>query len=705
MRNPAIILLILLSCGAVLADGVVVPYYYFEEPQGPPEIRVTIDVHRVTVDIDGGLAVTEVYEEFVNRYDYSIEAVYLFPVPENAAVDRFSVIVDGREVTAEALPAEEAAELYTTALREGGRASLLEFMGRGAFRASLGVLEPGERLPVTISYSELLEPADGLYHYSYPLDIEAFTYDPVDELSIDVELRSEQPVLNVYSTSHAVEPRRTNDAVIVEYREQGARPDSDFELYYKTSTEELAASLLTDAAEDGGGGFLLVLTPQPEPRGGTLPKDIVFCFDISGSMRGEKLDQARSALQYCLERLDPRDRFEVIVFSTEVRGLFDGLVAADEDNLDRAVEFVGGLEAEARTNLDGALRAGLKLLDNDNERPRSLVFLTDGKPTVGVRDDVSIVDNVLELDSASRAYIFGVGHDLNAVLLDHLARVQRGAVVYVEPGEDLQAAITGFYEKIHGPVLTDLELDFGGAGAYDLYPPTPPDLFAGEQLTLAGRFAEPGVHTLTLSGNAGGETVLRDFKLDFGRENNDAVELIWARRKVGFLLEQIRLESEDENLVEQVEELALRYGIVTPYTSLAWAEAEPEAGYAVGDPAVNYTLHEAADGVGFGTSGALREGAGAVAESKAIDELQAGVGGRGSVGVRRALGRAFYLLDGVWTDSEYDEEAMQSEEIVQASDEFFELLGEHPEVAEALALGERVIVVLDGVAYSIVPAD
>jgi len=705
MRKATTLLLSILAV-ACLADGVVVPGYYFQEPLGPPELRVTIAEHHVTTTIDDGLAVTSVEEVFVNDYDHAIEAVYIFPVPEGAAVSEFSVTVDGREVSAEVLEAAEAAELYADALRQGGNAALLEFMGRGAFRAALGEMAAGERRPVRLEYTELLEPQDGLYHYSYPLDIDTFTYRTVDNLSLEVTIASAAPVLNVYSTSHTLTREELQDGVKVTYYEQNARPAGDFELYYQTSTQELAAALLTHRLEEDG-AFLLILSPQRRADDEVLPKDIVFCLDISGSMRGDKLTQAKTALAYCLERLNPADRFEVVTFTTEVESLFGELRPADQDNRSRALEFIAGLEAQARTNIDGALQTSLEALGDPGQRPQSLIFLTDGKPTVGEREPVDIVANVEGRGSSARAYIFGVGHDLNSLLLDHLAVVQRGSVVYVEPGEDLEAAVTSFYEKIQGPVLTDLELDFGGTDVAELYPPILPDLFSGEQLTLSGRFAEPGRRTVTLSGRAGGEILRREFELDFAAVDNPAVELIWARRKVGYLLELVRLEGEDEETVETITELALRFGIVTPYTSLAWAEDDRGEPLADNGGHGHFSGGTAAGDAPSASEMELRaiEGAAGVAASESIDELQAGVGDDESAQVRRAMGRAFYLRDGVWTDSIYDEDSMTPTEVVQASDDYFTLLTEHPELARAFALGDELIVVVAGQAYRISPAD
>ncbi len=297
-------------------------------------------------------------------------------------------------------------------------------------------------------------------------------------------------------------------------------------------------------------------------------KDVILVLDTSGSMAGQKIAQAKEALRFILDRLNPNDRFALIAFNTGVNRLDEGLSTVQRR--EAAHRFVDGLNAGGGTNINDALLGALRGLDS--ERPTVLIFLTDGLPTAGVVDAGRIIENVRKSAPPSvRLFTFGVGYDVNTSLLDTLAANHRGASAYVKPGENLEETVSDFYAKISRPVLTDINLDFGGVRVTDLYPTPLPDLFAGGQLVLVGRYRTGGTTTVTLKGLVDGRSQQHAYSgLSFPQRTGDDttfVARLWATRRIGYLLTQIRLHGTNKELVDEVVSLSLRYGIVTPYTS------------------------------------------------------------------------------------------------------------------------------------------
>jgi Ca-activated chloride channel family protein len=303
-----------------------------------------------------------------------------------------------------------------------------------------------------------------------------------------------------------------------------------------------------------------------------VPRDMVLVLDTSGSMRGPKMDQARKALNYCLNNLGPRDRFALINFATTVNKYRDGLTEASADQVGQAKKWVEALEATGGTAIDDALRAALEYRSKDEGRAFTVVFFTDGQPTIGETDVDKILKNALARNTANtRIFTFGVGDDVNAAFLDRLAEDTRAVSTYVRPAEDIEAKTSGLYAKISHPVLTDLRLTAtAGVSLAEVYPAHLPDLFHGQQLVVLGRFTGKGASALRLTGKVGMEAKEFVYELTFPERTGDEhgfVEEIWARRKVGYLLDQIRANGEKKELVDEVVALAKRYGITTPYTS------------------------------------------------------------------------------------------------------------------------------------------
>jgi Ca-activated chloride channel family protein len=303
-----------------------------------------------------------------------------------------------------------------------------------------------------------------------------------------------------------------------------------------------------------------------------VPRDLVLVLDTSGSMRGPKMEQARKALTYCLDNLGPQDRFGLLHFATTVNRYEDKLLEASAEQVARARKWVQELEATGGTAINDALASALELRSADAGRSFTVVFFTDGQPTIGETEPEKIFKRAAAGNTANtRIFTFGVGDDVNATLLDRLAEQTRAVATYVRPAEDIEAKVSGLYGKISHPVLTDLRLTVtNGIRLSEVYPVALPDLFHGGQLVVLGRFQGKGPAAIKLAGKVGPEAKEFVYELTFPDKTGDErafVEPLWARRKVGYLLDQIRAHGEQKELVSEVVALAKKYGITTPYTS------------------------------------------------------------------------------------------------------------------------------------------
>ncbi len=707
----------------VQADGIIIPTApppCLREPCPPPPQPIPIpqlDIryHHVTVKIDNQVAVTHVDQVFYNPNDYAVEGTYLFPLPQDAAVSNFTLWVDGQPIQGEVLDADQARQTYEDMVSSLRDPALLEYADRGAVRARIFPIPPQGERRIELEYSQTLTAENGLVRYVYPLNTEKFSAQPLESVSISVEVHSGQPIRAVYSPTHSISVSRPDEfSASAGYEANNVLPDSDFALYYSLG-ESQAFHLLTyrdpsDAA-DPDGFFLLLLAPRPDAAVQAVPKDVLLVLDHSGSMDGEKFRQAGSAARYILEHLNAEDRFNLITFSTGVETYAPAPRAASE--APQAEAWLNGVSAQGSTDINRALLEAAGM--TDKERPTYLIFLTDGLPTEGVTQRDQILQNVAaSAPSNLRLFAFGVGYDVDTLLLDSLAQQHHGAVTYVRPGDALDEMLSSFYAKISAPVLTDLKLDFGSAGAYDVYPNPLPDLFSGSQIVVVGRYRTGGNATVTLTGKtADGQTQTFSYPqqafLEKGTSQTGleaSLPRLWATRKVGTLLNQIRLQGPDQETIDQIVRLSIRYGIVTPYTSYLVSEPVALGGAAqerIARDAYNETLIQPT--VPASGQAAVEQSAGQSALAGAQAPAPAPTSQATGNAVRIVGAHTFVLQDGVWTDTTFDPQTMKTVKVPFLSEDYFKLSEARPEIAAAFALGERVIVLSDGTAYEVVPAD
>lgn len=560
-------------------------------PPLPPVVRpyapLEVVYHHVTVQIDGQVATTSVDQEFYNPNPAQLEGTYLFPVPKGAQIDKFQMDIGGKMVAAELLSADKARKIYEDIVRRAKDPALLEYADRDVFKVRVFPIEAHGKKRIKLSYTEVLKVDAGLVGYVYPLNTEKFSAKPIKDLSLKVELQSDRPLKAIYSPSHKVEIKRHGaQRATVGFEASDTHPDTDFALYFALEKDELGVNLVTHKTDSEDGYFMLLVSPGVDDKAKrVMPKDVAFVLDTSGSMAGKKLEQAKRALEFCVENLNDEDRFQLIRFSTEVEPLFDGLVAADKHNRKRAGDYIKELKPIGGTAIDEALHQALVLQSREGEtrykstgRPFVIIFLTDGKPTIGNTDENQIVEHVKHANGdRTRVFCFGIGTDVNTHLLDKITEETRAFSQYVLPEEDLEVKVSNFFSKIKEPVLADPVLRFTGeVRVTKLYPAPLPDVFRGDQLVLVGRFSGRGDSAVVLEGNVDGARREFTYEVSFPRRE-DAHEFIprlWATRRVGYLLDEIRLHGENSELKDEVTDLARKYGIVTPYTAYLIVEDE-----------------------------------------------------------------------------------------------------------------------------------
>ncbi len=742
IRRYALLFSLLLCFVVVLptyAQGIIVP------PPGVDTDPATllIDYQRVNVTVENQIAHTHVEMQFTNRGDRMAEGTFIFPLPQGASVNNLTMWVDGQAIEGKILPADEARQIYIETVRRLVDPALLEYIGASAIQASIFPIEPNQSRRIEISYDQVLEIENGLFNYVYPLH-KGNAARQIGQMSISVSVKSRDPIRNVYSPSHNIIVSRIGDTEFRAGFEQTAfLPDGDFNLFYGIANDEISMNLLTyrESATEDGFFLLLVQPPLQVDQARIMPKDVIIVLDQSGSMEGEKWEQAREAAAYVLNQLNPQDRFNAVVFSTGWRVYSNELLPAERGP--EAADWIKGLAAEGGTDINGALTTALSLADD--ERPTTLLFLTDGLATEGVTDTASILQNLKDAASPNvRIFTFGVGDDVDTFLLDAIVQNHRGAGSYVRPGERIEEEVASLYNKISAPILTNPRISFDGDVVVELlYPSELLDLFAGEQITLVGRYRGSAEDvSIRLSGTVDGQAVTfvydgQDFPSVAG---GDAfIARLWATRRIGDLLNTIRLRGENEELVKAVVDLSIRYGIITPYTSFLIEEED----------ILSSAGRERAEGLFSEEAEALADdftGAGAVQAADTTLNLRSATaplafatpspmptmsasGGMGGGGFDNTLGappvtsgesdgnllfsqgaqqpiqtvgdKTFVLQNGVWTDTTFNPDTMTTEKVAFLSDAYFALLAEKPALADYLALGERVIVVWDGVAYEV----
>jgi Ca-activated chloride channel family protein len=736
----AIVAGVLFFGAPVSGQGVIIPIICDIRPcrprplPRPVPLPNVLPVKSIQLDtkISGQVATTRVVQVFRNDTPHTLEGTYFFPIPENASIVEFSIWENGKKLTGEVRTREEARRIYDEIVRRQRDPGLLEYAGKDLFQASIFPIPGNSDKKLELVYSQVLKAESGTVAYKYPLgtgrnlwqahgaDI-VRTGHPMQKfgtVSGKVEISSREALRNVYSPSHKIEVSNKGErAATVSF--ETSDNDSDFQLFYGVSNDDFGMTILTHREPGKDGYFLLMVSPRDDiAERATVNKDIVFVLDTSGSMADEgKMEKARAALLFGIRSLRDGDRFNVINFAGEEHLMERRLIAADVGGRRRGEEFVKALRPTGGTNINDTLVASMKQFEK-NDRPKMLVFMTDGLPTIGEKSVDRINANLQKAKMADvRVFPFGFGYDVNTTLLDKLGSENSGMSDYVQPKEDLEIKVSNFFARVSSPVLSDVDLDFGTVDVDLMYPRKLTDIFKGMQLVVIGRYknvADLSSVTLSLRGKSALESRSFNYSdLAFpARENeNDFLPRLWASRRVGWLIEQIRLNGETKELKDDIVDLGTRYGIVTPYTSYLATDGS-FANVAPTD-ARQLSLLSA------GASAKMKRESGADAVQQSVQQnsmqsnITAAPAARGKdldeqILIRNTTQNQFvanknFVNQGdVWVDVEYKPELKQTEvELSFASDEYFAVLERERELAQWFALGESVIVVWKNKVYRV----
>jgi Ca-activated chloride channel homolog len=708
------------------AQGVIVPGPCGRCPRPPrplPPVTLprTLPIKSININtkIVSQVATTHLEQIFRNDTDATLEGTYLFPIPESASIVEFAIWDGDRRLVGEVRSREEARRIYDEIVRRQRDPGLLEYAGKDLFQASIFPIAPHSDKKLELTYTQVLKAESGTVAYRYPLGIGRQVTE-IGSVSGRIELDSKDPVRNIYSPSHEIFVKRNGERKsAISFETVSGQQPQDFQLFYTVSSQDFGVTLLTHREAGKDGYFLLIISPKDDwSEQEYAAKDIVFVLDTSGSMAEEgKIEKARAALLYGIRILRPKDRFNVIAFAGEERLMESGLIAADDEGRKRGEAFVQGLRPVGGTNINEALLASMRQF-RPGDRPRMIVFMTDGLPTAGETNPTRILDNASQARIPGlRLFTFGVGYNVNTTLLDKLAADNGGVADYVEPKEDLEAKVSNFFAKVNYPVLTDLRLDMAGVETDLMYPRTLPDVFKGSQVTLIGRYRntiDMDYVRLQLNGKSGGLSknfIYNNQRYPLREEANDFLPRLWATRRVGWLMEQVRSNGEQAELRDEIVDLGTRYGIVTPYTSYLALEpnAAPQSivrlsGNVVGGAGKSSMNRAPAPPPKAADARAMTGLAGVQESKRARGQLEAERFDKDSLSgaVKTVGGKTFYLREGIWTDAEFKAISKLPETSIKfGSDEYFALLNQKPRLAEFFSLGEKVVVVFEGRVYRV----
>jgi len=552
------LLAVLLLSSPLLANGTI-------EVRGDRAGSITLTRHAVTGTIRDQLAEVTVEQAFLSRASRTVEGVYLFPLPPGASVAAFEMTVDGKTMRGEVVERQKARRVYESIVNQRRDPALLERLDDETFRARVFPIDPAKEVSIRLTYQQLLEDRDGLIEFRYPLARQRLGAADVGRIELRFDIESSSDLQGVTSPSHALkaetEGKRRAHLSLLSGTDAQAK---DLLLHVRRDPKQIGFTLLGDAESRT---FLAILSPPTRlPDEEIPPRDLVYVVDTSGSMKGGKIAQAKAALKRGVSLLRARDRFRILAFSTEVRPFRDGWTDASEEAKGAALDWIDKLEANGGTAIDEALAKALEA--GDPERLGLVVFLTDGLPTVGERDGMRIVANAKARNAASmRIFCFGVGFDQDVPFLDEIALSTRASREYVTEGQDLEATLVRFFDRVQHPALSYLKMEWGG-GAREIYPHPLPDLFAGDRLVVAGTYESVGPCAVKLTGLRLGKPV--DFVYEGSlpeRGGVAAVPRLWAQRKIDFLFSEIRRNGANKELKDEIVRLATRHNIVTAYTA------------------------------------------------------------------------------------------------------------------------------------------
>ena len=680
----------------------------------PDVVRQSSDVR---VNLIDGVLRYEITETFVNRGSRLGEADFMFPLPKGAAFQDLKLSINGELVSGETMSADRARQIYEEIVRRQRDPALLEWMGYGLLRARIFPIAPGEEKKVVVRFQTVANREGDALRIDYFRGLRTNQFgsgqQPEGRVSFLLTYPNDAMYGTAYSPTHSIFEQRYGSE---RYDNSDNEGDRSFASSYRGSVRRFevrdargevtllipvrrsasaAISLLANAPGNDDGFALITLSP-PAVRPRPVPRDVTFVIDVSGSMSGQKIEQARSAGKQLLRTLSAMDRFRLIDFSSDVRTFRDDYSTATSENIRAAERYLDELDAQGSTNISGALDEALSPRVQPERLP-IILFLTDGQPTVGERDPNAIAANVAAHRGSRRLFTFGVGADLNVSLIEQLALEGRGTASFVRPDESVERAVGIVASRLTSPLVTDVRVHADGVRLLKMHPSGPVDIFAGEDLVLLTRYDGSGNATLRFDGQTTSGPVSwtsRVFFPDRSREN-PFVARLWATQRIGYLSAEKRKNGGSKEIDDEIRDLGERFGIPTEFSSYLVVEQGMNRRRVLGSAGgqVNQVVT-----TGMSTTRARAavqfEAAKAAASQRSATNMSmadAAAGVRSDSDVQRAGNVTFVLRDGVWTDVRYKSSGPLLR-VKPYSDAYFKLLELEPDLREAFAIGEHAII-------------
>ena len=564
-------------------------------PAEKREVPLPLKHTDVKASVSGYIATVDVTQQYHNPYDEKIEAVYVFPLPQNAAVNEFLMTIGDRRIRGIIRGRKEAEKIYREARALGYVASLLTQERPNVFTQSVANIEPAKAIDINIKYFHTLAYVDGWYEFVFPMVVGSRFNPPGSkdgigavgrgrpgrsgqktevqylrpgersghDISLAVRIDAGVVIERIQSRSHVIETGRPSPNLAdVKLGRLDAIPNKDFVLRYKVAGERIKSSLITHQDKRGGFFTLMLYPPESQRSLARKPLELVFVLDCSGSMSGKPMAQAKKAVKRALKQMQPDDTFQIIRFSSRASKLGATPLEATPANVRRALWHLQFLKGGGGTMMIEGIRAALDF-PHDPRRLRFVVFLTDGF----IGNEAEILAAVHAKLGASRIFSFGVGSSPNRYLLNRMAKMGRGAVAYLGLDDSGAEVMDQFFSRASRPAMTDLRVDWGGAKVTEVYPNHIPDLFVGRPVILTGRYHGARPSRIRVCGKIGDQT--REIKIPVQPDDparHAGLAAIWARMKIADLWDRATHDRSGE-LTGQIKRLALEYGLMSAYTA------------------------------------------------------------------------------------------------------------------------------------------
>ncbi|HTD61538.1 MAG TPA: VIT domain-containing protein [Gemmatimonadaceae bacterium] len=659
----------------------------------PQVVRTSSDVHAELAD---RVVRWEVKETFRNTGGPLGEADYLFPLPQGAAFENLQLSINGELVSGETLGADEARRVYEDIVRRKRDPALVEWMGFGLLRARIFPLAAGEEKTVVVKFQSVAQREGDALRLDYlRSDARNDSASDAERWNFTLTYPLHHGYGTPYSPTHNV--ARVHDGTVAI-----TGPERALTVLVPVARQTGGASItvLPYRASSEDGFAMITLTP-PEGHASKTPRDVTFVLDVSGSMNGKKIEQAKAAGRQLVESLRPEDRFRLIDFSTDVRTFRDGWAQATQENVAAAEKYFGQLEAEGSTNIEAALAEALNNQSDDAERLPIVLFITDGEPTVGERNTDKLVAGMVAKRGRTRLFTFGLGADVNTSLLEQLSLDGRGTAQFVRPDESVERAVSLVAGRLSGPVATDLVVHTDdNVQLKSQLPSGAIDLFEGQDAIVLARYTGTGSTHLTFRGHTASGPVEWSETVTFpDRERaNPFVARLWATQRIGYLSADRHKHGANPEVDDEIRQLGMRFGIPTELTSYLVQEPQDVAANQprrLGDSHLQLS-QMVVTGVAGGVPAAPAPAqAFRAAKEASLARAATSLAVMDSVAapslkkVVRSGGRTFWRQDSVWVDSRW-RDGMRVVRVKPYSTAYFALLDAVPELKSAFAVGDAV---------------